>query len=109
MAHVRRVKVIQSGGFAGITRTYEVDAAKLDPVQRRRLDDLVAALQRPAAGVAQDKRQPDRFQFDIEIANSSGSKHYRLAEAEVSAELSALIYWVKKAASVPSRPSNTKP
>ena len=54
------VRVTQSGGFAGLTRRYEVEAAKLDPAQSRRLDELVAALPGSPAGGIQQKNQADR-------------------------------------------------
>jgi Ser/Thr protein kinase RdoA (MazF antagonist) len=98
MADVHRVRVIQSGGFAGLTRRYEVEAARLDPAQCRRLGELVAALQRSAARRTEAGRQPDRFQFDVEVVTAAGATRWRVAEAGASPEQKALIDWIKAAA-----------
>jgi hypothetical protein len=98
MADVHRVRVTQSGGFAGLTRHYEVEAAKLDPAQSRRLDELVAALPRPAGGGAQQKGQPDRFQYDLEVETKGGARQWRVPEAAASPEHKALIDWIKATA-----------
>jgi hypothetical protein len=100
MADVHRVRMIRSGGYAGLTRRYEVDAAGLDPAQCRRLDALVAALRRAASmgaqrGGAQSGGQPDRFQFDIEVVTAEGARQWRIAEASASPEQKALIDWIK--------------
>jgi hypothetical protein len=98
MADVHRVRVVQSGGFAGLTRRYEVEAAKLDPAQSRRLDQLVAALPgSPAAGTPQ-KGQADRFQYDLEVETKAGARQWRVPEAAASPEHKALIDWIKATA-----------
>jgi hypothetical protein len=97
MADVHRVRVTQSGGFAGLTRRYEVEAGKLDPAQSRRLDELVAALPHPAAG-PQQKGQPDRFQYDLEVETKAGARQWRVPEAAASSAHKALIDWIKATA-----------
>ena len=98
MADVHRVRVVQSGGFAGLTRRYEVEAAKLDSAQSRRLDELVAALPHPAAEGGQQKGQPDRFQYDLEVETKSGAHQWRVPEAAASPAHKALIDWIKATA-----------
>ena len=98
MADVHRVRVVQSGGFAGLTRRYEVEAAKLDSAQSRRLDELVAALPHPAAEGDQQKDQPDRFQYDLEVETKSGAHQWRVPEAAASPAHKALIDWIKATA-----------
>ena len=98
MADVHRVRVVQSGGFAGLTRRYEVDSAKLDPAQSRRLDELVAALPHPASGDTEQKGQADRFQYDLEVETNSGARQWRVPEAAASPAHKALIDWIKATA-----------
>ena len=98
MADVHRVRVVQSGGFAGLTRRYEVDSAKLDPAQSRRLDELVAALPHPASGDTEQKGQADRFQYDLEVETKSGAHQWRVPEAAASPAHKALIDWIKATA-----------
>ena len=98
MADVHRVRVVQSGGFAGLTRRYEVDSAKLDPAQSRRLDELVAALPHPASGDTEQKGQADRFQYDLEVETKAGARQWRVPEAAASPEHKALIDWIKATA-----------
>ena len=98
MADVHRVRVVQSGGFAGLTRRYEVEAAKLDSAQSRRLDELVAALPHPASGDTEQKGQADRFQYDLEVETKSGARQWRVPEAAASPEHKALIDWIKATA-----------
>ena len=98
MADVHRVRVVQSGGFAGLTRRYEVDSAKLDPAQSRRLDELVAALPRSPPGDTQPKGQADRFQYDLEVETKSGPRQWRVPEAAASPAHKALIDWIKATA-----------
>ena len=98
MADVHRVRVTQSGGFAGLPRRYEVEAAKLDPAQSRRLDELVAALPGSQAGGTQQKNQADRFQYDLEVETKAGARQWRVPEAAASPEHKALIDWIKATA-----------
>lgn len=98
MDQMLEVTVIQSGGFAGLIRTYKVSAATLDSKDRERLEQLVAGLARcrPEAAPA-GQPQPDRFQFDVEVCTAKGKASYRFAEDRTPAELKALIDWVKQA------------
>ena len=94
MADVRRLRLTQSGGFAGLTRRYEVDAVSLDPAQRKRLEELLAALGHPSAAAAKGG-QPDRFQFDLAVETAAGARQWRIAEADAGPAQKALIDWIK--------------
>lgn len=95
MADVRRLCLIQSGGFAGLTRRYEVDAAGLDAAERRTLDGLLAALERAPSVGAPKGGQADRFQFDLEVETAAGKRQWRVAEAAAAPAQKALIDWIK--------------
>lgn len=60
------VTVRRSGGFAGIARSWSVDAAALPAADAAELRRLAAGV--VGRSVAPARRTPDAFQYEVEVA-----------------------------------------
>jgi hypothetical protein len=94
-----RLKLTRTGGFAGIpSPPVEVDTAKLPPRVARRVESLVAGanfFELPPT-LSAGKRQPDRFQYSLQIAREDGREHVITCDEEAAgAELRDLLYAVQ--------------
>jgi hypothetical protein len=94
-----RLKLIRTGGFAGIIPPpVEVDTAKLPPKVARRVESLVAGAKffELPERLQTKKRQPDRFQYSLQIAHEDGRHHAITCDEEAAgAELRDLLYAVQ--------------
>ena len=92
---VVEISVVRSGGFGGLMRRFELRAADLDEAAQREL----AALATPVIAAKPDRQanapgQPDRFQYDVDIATSRGRTALQTSETLMSPAVRALVDWV---------------
>ena len=96
-----KVRFERSGGFAGMTLTREVDAAKLPPDEARRLRELVDGagfFTLPASGPP--ARGPDRFQYVVEV-EQGGRRHSVRAGDDAPEALQPLLEYLTRLARRP--------
>ncbi len=93
-----KLVVERTGGFAGLKRRGERDAADLSPAQRAALDLLVkdsalgkaAADQQSSSTPAQDPGA-DRFTYRVEIQDENGTRSITLPESKMPTELKTIV------------------
>ena len=93
-----RITLKRSGGFGGILTTASLDIETL-PEKKvaavRRLIDASGFFDLPKM-VRGKAPQPDRFQFDLTIADDNRSHTVSIAEEAASKELKAFLGWLRK-------------
>jgi len=97
------IRIVQSGGFAGLRREKVVETSRLPARERAALERLVAASgffalpARPAgagdaAGKGDATAHRDAHQFDVEIEDGAGRRHaVRVSEHGKNAALKDLV------------------
>jgi hypothetical protein len=95
-----RIRIVQSGGFAGLRREKVVETSGLPAPERAALERLVEtsgffalpARQAPAAGGGGAGAHRDARQFDVEIEDGAGRRHaVRLSEHTTGGALKDLV------------------
>jgi hypothetical protein len=80
-----KVKIVRSGGFAGLIRSGEKDFSALSPEQKEALRELLSA------GVeAPPQRGADRFVYKIEVQDEHGIRSMNVAESAMPACLARI-------------------
>lgn len=88
----------RSGGFAGMILSTSVDTTTLAPTEAHNVEQLVEAadfFNLPATLVSP---QPDRFQYQITIAQPTKQHTVTVGEASMPGTLRPLIDWLTTAA-----------
>ena len=62
-----KVRFVQSGGFAGITRGCEFDASTLSPTMTREIETLVQSSRIPGSAISESGSGRDLRQYEIII------------------------------------------
>ena len=94
---VKKIWVVRSGGFAGATRSAEVDLSTLPAVAARELEQMIADSDLPGVAAERVRNGPiggpgaDRFEFQVVIESNQGRQEVRIGEAGLSPHLKALI------------------
>ena len=92
-----RIRIVQSGGFAGLRRERVVETTQLPEAERATLERLVTAsgffaLPARAGGAGGARPLPDALQFEVEIEDDAGRRHQvRLPEHATSEALRDLV------------------
>jgi len=90
-----RIRIVQSGGFAGLKRERVVETAQLPAPERAALEGLVHAsgfFALPARAPAGGHAVPDARQLDLEIDDGAGRSHrVRLSEHAASPAVRDLV------------------
>ena len=86
---IKKIRFLQSGGFAGLVRACEVPGEDLAPDHRKALERLARAT---AAGpAAESSAVRDALAYKIEIETDAGAKRLEFDETNVPEELAALV------------------
>ena len=90
------ISLTRSGGLTGLTRTFTVDEDHLAAGDRAQLQALVdrAGLDRLPARRAATPRQPDRFQYVLELEAGARRQTLTVDEEAVTATLQPLLDWL---------------
>ena len=96
---------MQGGGFAGLVRTTEADAADLAPADaetlRAKVSDAGLFDLSSATGDSDDQAAlPDVQSYEITVSDDERTNTVVLGEANLSAEVRALLAWLR---AVPGR------
>jgi hypothetical protein len=94
-----KIRLERSGGFAGMTRTFEVDTDALPEEQRELVTGLVHnanffAL--PSSLASADTGGADQFSYRISIESDGGTHTIEMSEASVPNSLTPLIDWINQ-------------
>jgi hypothetical protein len=94
---IKRVKFVQSGGFAGLLRGCELVAASLTADERKQLEELIGQADLSKAAHSPDKpsasasRAADARQYRLEIETAEGRYEALLSESQVDAKSQPLL------------------
>lgn len=94
-----KISLERSGGFAGMTRTFQVDADALTDEERALVDRLVASAEffaLPATIAAPDAAGADRFSYRLTIESADGTHTVETSDASAPDSLKPLIDWVSE-------------
>jgi hypothetical protein len=86
-----RIRLVRSGGFAGLRTDVSVDAASLPPAEAAELAGLVERMELPAGPRRPRPSGADRFQYDLAIVHGGKRREASLGEAELTPELEELV------------------
>lgn len=92
-----RISLERSGGFAGITRTTNIDTATLPPNESNQVSQLIQSagfFELPQA-IASDTRGSDRFQYTLTVEDNGKQHTITVGESALSGDLKSLIEWLK--------------
>ncbi|MFL6144893.1 MAG: protealysin inhibitor emfourin [Labedaea sp.] len=90
-----RVRVARTGGFAGIARTTEADAATLPAESSARLRELVADLEE-LEPLPASRQVPDGFRYRIDIWHDGAHRHLELKDPFVPPSARELVALVER-------------
>jgi hypothetical protein len=99
------VRLVKSGGIAGLKVRAEVDSEQLAPAQQREMKKLVEGAKlfdQPAKPGG--RPMPDQFQYEITVEDEGKAHSFVTNEAAASDELLELVDWLIAAAK--TRPHN---
>jgi hypothetical protein len=91
-----KVRLVRSGGVAGIRLATEVDAARLPEDGARRLARLVeeSGILALPSGPPPGAAGPDRFAYRLTVETEDRERTVEVAEQDVTPELAPLIDWL---------------
>lgn len=89
----RRVRFQQSGGFAGLVRGCDVEAASLDAADLRALEQQAEAGSR---GASRSPAARDTLTYEITLETEAGTKTLEFDELNVPADLAVLVARLSK-------------
>jgi hypothetical protein len=93
------VRLVKSGGIAGLKVRAEVDSEQNAPAQQREMEKLVEAAKlfdQPAKPGG--RAMPDQFQYEITVEDEGKTHSFVTNEAAASDELLELVDWLIAAA-----------
>lgn len=93
------VRLVRTGGIAGLKVQAEVDSEQLPPAQKREMKKLVEEAElfdQPAR--LSSRAMPDQFQYEITIEDEGKTHSFVTNDAAVSDELLELIDWLSATA-----------
>lgn len=95
-----QVSFSRSGGFAGVMMTAAADTAMLTATDAAHLRSLVAAADffRLTPVMTGTTTRPDRFQYDITIADGDRNHSVTVSESNVPSTLRPLLEWLQDTA-----------
>ncbi|BCL33838.1 protealysin inhibitor emfourin [Nostoc sp. MS1] len=96
-----RVSLERTGGFAGISKSINVDTNQLSQQEAEELSRLIEAadLFHLPAQIISSHRQIDRFQYQITIEDNGQRHTVTAGEAALPNSLKTLIEWLNQASS----------
>jgi hypothetical protein len=86
-----RIRYVQTGGFAGLKTTADLDTADLDPSEAASLDALIDAALAAGEGPAADPRVRDEQQYEVTIVRDAAPTVLRGADPHLPPALAALV------------------
>jgi hypothetical protein len=87
---VMRVRVVQTGGYAGLTRIVDVDLSELPPEDARAASSALATLSATASeSIPAASQQP---RYEVTISEGGETRTVILYETQMPAELRALLH-----------------
>ena len=86
----------QSGGFAGLTKQYEVETAEMDPADREVLQSLVEQAGLQGSMTALSKQARDLMVHDLRIEEGGNTRHIVVDDLSAPAALRPLLAFVQK-------------
>ena len=91
-----RISLTRSGGLTGLRRSFTVDDEQLAPADRAHLRALIdrAGLFGLSARLTAPQRQPDRFQYELQVEDGARRQVLIADEAVVPATLAPLLEWL---------------
>ncbi|MGB3642595.1 MAG: protealysin inhibitor emfourin [Rivularia sp. (in: cyanobacteria)] len=86
----------RSGGFAGISKVFKVDTAKLPTKQGEQLSMLLEAANffNLPAYIAAESNQRDRFEYTLTVEDKGSQHTVTVAESAIPDNLKPLIEWI---------------
>ncbi len=91
-----KVTFLQSGGFAGAVRGWEIDTAALAPEAARELEHLVRGSGLPASGEFLSDKGRDLQQYEITIEDGSRKRELVFDDSTVPQSARPLLGFLKK-------------
>ncbi|MBV6624910.1 MAG: hypothetical protein KI793_18615 [Rivularia sp. (in: Bacteria)] len=90
------ISLERSGGFAGISKTIEIDTAKLPQEQAQEVQILIdsANFFDLPVYIAADSKQRDRFQYTLTVEDDCRQNTVTVAESAIPNNLIPLIEWI---------------
>ena len=96
-----KVRFDQSGGFAGLMRSCEIDTTDMSPDEANKFADLVSSI--PESGVFLSDSSRDLHQYEITIVDGESKTSVVFDDQSVPQSVKPLIGYLKKC-SKPSKP-----
>lgn len=90
---IRTVRLRQSGGFAGLVRSAEIDATELPAEDVRALANVAEA---PASDGPATPRGRDLMTYELEIDTDHGTLSLRFDEESVPAKIASVVRQLAK-------------
>lgn len=90
-----KVRIVRSGGVAGMVLTVEVDAGELDADATAQLRGLVDACEFPDTEPAATKAVADGFDYEVAVERDDGAlRRARFGQGGAPPGADALVTWV---------------
>jgi len=88
-----RLRLVRTGGLAGMRLCSDIDTASMPAVEARHLEDLVrsADVRQPPPGIEGNTLSRDHFQYELHVEAEGKEQVIRIAEPNVSEGLKPLI------------------
>lgn len=93
-----KIKLNQSGGFAGVMRSFELDTTTLDPKSKRSVQRVLREVRGLGAPALQIGR--DGFSYQIVIDDGKSSKTFNLDGETAKRSTDRLVKLIKESSSV---------
>lgn len=108
-----KIRLVRSGGFAGMRREATIDTETLDAARAEEIHGALEAAERAGlfrqASVRQTSQHRDRFRYRITIEDGSGNKREaQFSEESASRSVALVVEAVWKAAGPADDPDTTR-
>ena len=107
-----KIRLVRSGGFAGMRREVTLDTETLDASRAEQLHGALAAAERAGlfreTAVRKSSRHRDTFRYRLTIEDARGKREVQFSEESASRSATLVVDAVWKAAEPPD-PSDPRP
>jgi hypothetical protein len=93
-----RIHFTQTGGFAGLTKTFKTEVGSLPSEDASALTSLIEDSRWHDVSVVAAPSFPDAFEYELEMTDAKEVRHFFFHDGNVPESLQALVTWLSERA-----------